>query len=195
MQTYDITSFFLFLISPLFVLFFFIFSPLVVIHRSSSLVRLWVCVCVGGGEGRVPGWLPRRTCEMRHGVESIHNHMHLQSFYNNQRDKTYRWRQRQQSISSPSIPLSHSTFADVFNICQQQHPLSNKLENCLQPCLLFSFFLSFFFSSFYLVYSFFSFFSHFFFWGGGGGIFIFFLVLFCIVGLVSDFLEPFLFDF
>ena len=31
------------------------------------------------------------------------------------------------------------TFAVVFNISQQQHPLSNKLRNCLLPCLSFLF--------------------------------------------------------
>ena len=40
MQTYDFTFVLFILISPLFVLLFFIFSPLVAIHRSSSLVPL-----------------------------------------------------------------------------------------------------------------------------------------------------------
>ena len=73
-MTSFVLGFFLKISLPCFLLFF-IFS-LVVIHRSSSLVRFWVCV---GGVGRgVPGWLPIRTCEMRHGVESIHNHTQLQ---------------------------------------------------------------------------------------------------------------------
>ena len=50
MQTYDFTCFIFSLSS---------FFSLVVIHRSSSLVRLWVCVCVWGGG--VPGSLPIRT--------------------------------------------------------------------------------------------------------------------------------------
>ena len=47
---------------------------------------------------------------------------------------------RLQSISSPTIPLSHSTFVGVFNISQQQHLLSNKLVS-----IFFLLFFSFFF--------------------------------------------------
>ena len=63
--------FFFFFISPLFVLLLFIFPHLVVIPRSSF--GSFVSVCVWEGEG-----VHICTCEMRHGVESIHNHMHLQ---------------------------------------------------------------------------------------------------------------------
>ena len=101
-----------------------------------------VCVCVrGGGGGGVPGWLPRRTCEMRHDVESIHNHMHLQSFYNNQRDKTYRWRQRQQSISSPyhTVHLQMcSTFASSNTLCLTNSKTVSSLVFCFCFFLVFS---------------------------------------------------------
>ena len=40
-------------------------------------------------------------------------------------------------IQAKTRTTSHSTFADVFNISQQQHPLSNKLKNCLLPCMSF----------------------------------------------------------
>ncbi len=110
MQTYDITSFsFLFKSLP-FLFSFSSFFPLSL--WFIGLLHWSVCECVwgwGGGRGRVPGWLPIRTCEMRHGVESIHNHTHLQSLYNNsviKRDKIYRWRKRQQSISSQQLIYS-----------------------------------------------------------------------------------------
>ena len=60
---------------------------LVVIHRSSSLVRLWMCVWGGGGGGYQVHSLYVHMHEMRHGVESIHNHTQLQYSYNNRHVK------------------------------------------------------------------------------------------------------------
>ena len=111
------------MISP----FFFFFLPFLnispVLSFSLFSLSLWfigllhwficvyVCVCVWRGGcifffTRLTPHTYNYIHEMRHGVESIHYHTQLQSFYNNQHGKTYRWRQGQpHTVHLPATTL------------------------------------------------------------------------------------------